>query len=305
MPTTSSPTPACITIGNFDGVHLGHQSLIQLAKRTAQLGNLNFTLMTFWPHPRSVLQGPQAHMPLCSREEKMRFLQEQGVANVLELPFTPELASLSPRQFIEKHLLPLNLKELVIGHDFTLGRGREGNAEVLAQMGHEYGFNVRQAPAFSIAGSPVSSTRLRQEIRQGKIGEAAKMLGRFHSVQGKVGRGHGRGAGLGFPTANLVNADALLPGNGVYATFALSEGKRFQAVTNIGYNPTFNNNYLTVESFLLDAKKDLYDQDLRLEFVDLLRHERKFDSPAQLGAQIGKDVEKARAILSSAYPDDA
>lgn len=291
--------PACITIGNFDGVHLGHQFLINLARQIATNHSLEFYLLTFWPHPRTVLKGSGFHKPLASREEKMRLLASCGARNILELPFTTELSRLNAEEFIVRELLPHNLAELVVGHDFTLGREREGHVERLRELGARYGFHVSQAPPFALNGTIVSSTRLRGLIADCEVAGAARLLGRFYSVGGRIGHGFGRGTGLGYPTANLVDPDALLPGVGVYATFAHCAGKRYEAVTNIGTNPTFGNTSVSVETFFLDTDADLYNQQLRLEFVALLRHERKFDSPGALAAQIGQDVGQARLILNA------
>lgn len=289
--------PACVTIGNFDGVHLGHQSLISLARQIADSEALDFYLITFWPHPREVLRKGVAHKPLLGRREKKRFLRLAGADRIIELPFTPELGAQSAAEFVTTTLAPLDTTKLVIGHDFSLGRQREGNAARLVELGRSAGFDVVQAPAFSVAGVPVSSTRLRNAIQAGDVAQAAALLGRRHFINGKVAHGYGRGGKLGFPTANLINADALLPANGVYATLAELDGRRFSSVTNIGFNPTFDNASLSIETFFLDANLDLYGRELRLEFVELLRHERKFASASDLAEQIALDVERARSLL--------
>jgi len=290
--------PACVTIGNFDGVHLGHQFLIRLAQKKATEKRLDLAAVTFWPHPRDVLHGPGSHNPLTDRTRRINYLNVAGVRNILEIPFTPHLASLGAEEFLRAYLSPLNLAELVIGHDFCLGRGREGNAEFLDALAHKYGFNLSQAPQFHLDGTPVSSTLIRQYIRDGKVADAAKLLGRLHTVCGQVAHGYGRGAGLGFPTANMEHPDALLPGNGVYACFAVCDGIKYEAVTNIGKNPTFGNTTLTIEAYLLNADVNLYGRKLCLGFAALLRNERKFASPTELAAQINADVVKAREILA-------
>lgn len=292
--------PACVTIGNFDGVHLGHQSLISLAAKKALANNLDLAVVTFWPHPRDIILGPGSHNPLTSRMRRMSYLREAGIENILEIPFTAALASLGAEDFIRGWLLPLKLRELVIGHDFSLGRGREGDSVFLRGIAQKYGFNVSQAPRFLLDGMPVSSTLIRKSIQDGNVAQAARLLGHFHSVCGKVGHGYGRGAGIGFPTANLEEADALLPGNGVYACLAVAEDTEYDAVVNIGFNPTFGNTARTVETHLLEADVNLYGGSLCLRFVELLRHERKFASPADLAAQIGADISKARGILAKA-----
>lgn len=303
---SASQQGACITLGNFDGVHSGHQSLIMLAQQIANAGNLDLRLLTFWPHPREILKGEGSHRPLTGRKEKYRLLSALGVKHIREIAFTPELSRMSAEEFVANELAPHNLQELVIGHDFTLGRNREGDAAALKQLGAKYGFHVSQAPPYSINGQTVSSTALRKYILDGNVACAARMLGRFYSLGGRVGHGFGRGEGLGFPTANLLNPDTLVPCNGVYATFAKCAGTRYQAVTNIGTNPTFGNQATSIETFFLDAAGDFYGEQICLEFVALLRHERKFASPADLIKQINLDIRQARTILASAqYKPDA
>lgn len=293
--------PLCVTIGNFDGVHLGHQSLIKLAETEAVERECDFTLITFWPHPRAVLLGPSAHKPIVSREMRRRLLQSVGVANILELPFTSDLASLLPEEFVCRHLLPMGMKALVIGHDFTLGRGRAGDADQLNLLARKYGFELVQAPPFCLDHGPVSSTRLRGCLAAGDVEQAAAMLGRPHSVSGSVTHGHGRGKGLGFPTANLSGVDALLPGGGVYAVVVCRGSDRWHGVTNIGHNPTFGPGVLSVETFLLDADVNLYGETITVAFVSRLRDERAFASADELKAQIAADVARARNILT-VYP---
>lgn len=289
---------ACITLGNFDGVHLGHQALITLAEKTAREHGLLFTLITFWPHPRSILTGNKPHRPLTSREERMRLLKALKVDRIIELPFTPQLAGLLPEEFVKQYLLPLSMKELVIGHDFTLGKNRLGNCAHLAQLGKIWNFNTRQAQAFALEGEPISSTRLRKAICAGNMEIAQAMLGRPYAIQGFVTHGFGRGAGLGFPTANLSHSPVLLPGNGVYATWASINGQKYKSVTNIGTNPTFGNTDTSVECHLLEGGRDLYDQPMQIEFAKRLREERKFATPKELQSQIEYDISAARDFLT-------
>lgn len=291
----------CITIGNFDGVHLGHQSLVQLAKKTARDKGLILNLITFWPHPRSVLKGADWHLPLTRREMRRNLLNSLGIDTIIELPFTPELAHLSPEEFITRHLLPLGMKELVIGHDFSLGRNREGNGACLVELGRRLGFETLQAPAFMLENVPVSSTRLRQAITAGNVQGAAAMLGRPYQLQGYVGHGFGRGRTLGFPTANVEGCATLLPARGVYATWAEVNGHLFKAVTNIGQNPTFDGQKLTVEAHILGDCPDLYDQPIELKFVARLRGEIKFASPEALIRQIETDAANAAQLLPDSH----
>lgn len=288
----------CLTIGNFDGLHLGHQALIDRTRQSAAEKNLDFAVMTFWPHPRTVLAPQKPHFPLMDREERLRLLQAMKLPLLFELPFDNALASQSARDFVEKSLMPLGLSHLVIGHDFSMGRGREGTAEALRKLGAELSFSLERISPVTVDGVPVSSSRLREAIARGDVEMARAMLGRNYSIQGKIEHGDARGRELGFPTANLGEIHSLLPGHGIYACLAHVKGKILPAAVSIGTNPTFNGQKTTVESFLLEDGEDLYGEDMRLEFVARLRDQRKFASAAELTRQIGQDVAKAREILA-------
>lgn len=294
-----------VTIGNFDGVHKGHQVLIRRTLDVCRQKGHTCVVLTFWPHPRLVLFPERGHMPLTSREDRLELLAGLGVEHVLELPFTHELAAFTPEQFARACLLPLNIRRLEVGHDFTLGRGRSGHIDVLRDLGARLGFVVEQLPPVIVDGVVVSSTHLRELISAGDVDRAARLLGRCHGFSGEVVHGDGRGSGLGFPTANLLRPGVLLPAEGVYATRAKVDGRAdgsadgpcWRAVTNVGRKPTFGGAELGVESFLLDDGEDLYGRRLRLEFVARLRGERRFDSADALKEQIGLDVDEARRIL--------
>lgn len=299
-PAAFASLPATgVTIGNFDGVHLGHQALVRRTLEVCAAGGLDCVVVTFRPHPRTVLTPERPHAPLSTRAERFALLERLGVRHILELPFTRELAALSPEDFVRTYLLPLKPRELVVGHDFTLGRGRSGHPELLQQLGRGLCFRVEQVGAVLADGAPVSSTRLRKCLADGDVALAARLLGRPYTVAGQVTHGEGRGRGLGFPTANLDGAATVLPANGVYAVRARCGGRRFDAVTNIGIKPTFGGDRLTVESFLLDAEGDFYGEDLRLDFVARLRGEQRFPDAAALSRQIGADVAKARRLLAA------
>lgn len=301
----SPPNGSCVTIGNFDGVHLGHQSLIHRALDIGHANNLETVAITFWPHPRLILPAYGEHFPLSTREERLGLLEAAGVENILEIAFTPSLASMGARDFVRQYLLPLNLRHLVVGHDFTLGRGREGNADFLDKLAKEWGFVVNRVTPLFLDGEVISSTRLRGAIKKGEMELAARLLGRPYKLCGKVVHGQGRGTGLGFPTANLGQYEALLPAHGVYASLASYDGKRYLALTNIGANPTFGHNKTSVESFLLDCDQNIYGKRLCIEFLARIREERTFASPHELVGQISKDMEKARQIFrSSDLPAD-
>lgn len=291
---------ACgVTIGNFDGVHLGHQTLVRHTLDVCRQEGMPCVLVTFWPHPRMVVGG-KAHHPLHSRERRMELLAELGVEYVLELPFDRDMAALEPEDFIDRYLMPCHMRRLLTGHDFCLGRGRSGHGQVLAAIGGRKGFTVEQLEAVEVDGVIVSSSRLRELVMLGDVATAARLLGRDFGFSGRVVHGDGRGKGLGFPTANLEPPATLLPARGVYASRLLVNGVLCPSVTNVGCKPTFAGQELTVESFVLEDVPNLYGRELRLDFVARLRDECKFPNAEALIAQIDTDIASARAILGLA-----
>lgn len=292
-----SARDVCLTIGNFDGVHRGHQALIQTAQEIATKGQMDFILMTFNPHPRMIIPGAFTHSPLSDRTDKLALLEKQGVEQLLELRFDKNMAALTARAFVQQYLLPLNLRHLVMGHDFSLGKNREGNMDLLRHLGNEFGFELTRIPPLTVNGSIVSSTLLRNCLTNGELERANSLLGRKYSLKGVVGRGFGRGRVLGFPTANLTEIKTVVPGHGVYVTQAVLGGTSFAAITNIGNNPTFNGSDTSVETFFLDADVYAYGEELKLEFIKKIRDERRFDDPEALMDQIRNDVRTARDIL--------
>lgn len=293
----SNTGPSGVTIGNFDGMHKGHQALVGRTLSLCRENGLVCVIITFHPHPRTVISPAKMHFPLTTRDKKLELLEKAGVDIVIDLEFTNDMAALTPENFVSSFLLPIGIKQLVIGHDFSLGRGRSGHAAVLYAIAQKHEFSLEQLKALFLAGQVVSSTRLRTMIANGEVQAAADLLGRNYSFSGKVVHGDGRGGGLGFPTANLIPPENLLPATGVYATWVIVNGKRHKAVTNIGYKPTFGENCLGVESFLLEASQDLYSQEVEVEFVTRLRAEMRFHSPQDLVNQIKQDVEQARSVL--------
>lgn len=304
-----------VTIGNFDGVHLGHRALLELTRSRAVAGSALPVAITFDPHPMEVLT-PHAPPRLTTQRERLALLDASGMALVLLLTFTRELAAMPPDLFVRRILLDtLNMRQLFLGYDFTLGKGRSGTPELLAELGVQEGFTVDQLPALSVHDEVVSSTRIRELLHLGQVWEASALLGRLYSVRGEVIHGQNRGGRLlGFPTANLAPSPVMLPKPGVYATLATpSEGMgsglptmlsasglpTFPAVTNIGYNPTFGPGALTIETHLLDFDQDLYGKQLEVAFVERLRGEISFTGPDMLVTQIRKDAVQARAILNT------
>ncbi|SNB70323.1 riboflavin kinase / FMN adenylyltransferase [Thermoflexus hugenholtzii JAD2] len=297
------PFPSVVTVGAFDGVHLGHQALIAQVVAMARATGGRAVVVTFFPHPAVVLRG-ETPFYLTSPEEKRRYIARLGVDLLVQLPFTPETARIRAAAFVEQ-LVRIGMRALWAGPDFALGYRREGTLPVLEALGRQHGYTVHVAMEFRLGGRPVRSSRIREALRQGDVRAAAACLGRPFAVSGEVIAGAGRGQRLGFPTANLaIWPEHALPADGVYACWAdLPEGIRRMAVVNIGVRPTFDQSQeRIVEAHLLDWHGDLYGQRVTLHFIERLREERRFPSVADLVAQIHRDVERARALLEAMAP---
>jgi riboflavin kinase / FMN adenylyltransferase len=292
---------SCLTIGNFDGVHIGHQQLISKVRKRGRLMNLSSIAITFDPHPLRVLQDKKNPPFITLTSQKLELIDALDVDYTLCMPFTRELAALEPEEFVFMYLVDkLKLKELIIGYDYAFGRGRKGNFSLLKKLGHKYGFSVDQFPPVMADGAIVSSTRIRDLLKDGRVWDVRPLLGRFYRVEGKVIPGKKRGGALlGFPTANILLKDELFPRTGVYAVWAEIKDQIRPAVANIGYNPTFGNDYLSVEVHIFDFNQSIYEQPVKVHFVQRLRSEIKFSGVDQLKSQIGKDCELARRILST------
>lgn len=300
-------SPNCdslVTIGVFDGVHLGHKHLIFKLKELAGQQSLCTIALTFHTHPQEVLT-PNSQPPfLTDAQEKAALLKKEGVSGVIVLTFTPELSQLSARQFIDLLRTKLCMKGLVVGPDFALGRNGEGDIPTLKKMGRELGFSVTVIPPVKIRGETISSTVIRKAMADGDMEKVQRLMGRPFSLRGKVIHGYGRGAGLGFPTVNLsLVPGQAMPPDGVYATFAQTQDRVYHSVTNIGKNPTFGNRERTVESYLLDFRIDLYEQEVKINFIQKLRDEIKFSGPDELTMQIFKDIKEARNKLRNLNPE--
>lgn len=291
---------SCLTIGNFDGVHLGHAKLLQRVRDRAAATALVPMALTFDPHPRNVLSGHTAPPAITTLDQKLECFQACGIQVAVILPFTRDLARLSPGDFVRDILVrELALNHLVIGYDYAFGKGREGNFELLTALGQQYGFTVERLDPVIINGAVVSSTRIRDMIQAGKVWDVRPLLGRYHQVRGTVIHGFKRGRKLGFPTANLAPADELVPMPGVYAVWVEVGGVIRPGVANVGRNPTFGENALTVESHLLDFKGKIYEQPIRVHFVQRLRAEKRFSGPDELAGRIREDIGLARMILAA------
>lgn len=287
-----------LTIGVFDGVHLGHRKLINRLISQAMDRDLLSGVVTFHRHPRRVLAHQSTLTRLITLDERKRLLEDMGVDLVVPLTFTREFAQLTAREFVTFLMEHLRMKGMIIGPDFALGRGREGDFQKLKKLGKELGFTVESVGPLTLEGSIVSSTAIRKALEKGDMETTSKFLGRHFRLKGLVGGGKERGQVLGFPTANIiVDQDQALPVNGVYATLSYIGDKIYRSVTNIGVRPTFDEEGRTVEVFIMDFSGDIYGQELTIELIHRLRGEVKFAGPDDLAAQINKDVEQAKILL--------
>lgn len=291
-----------VTIGNFDGVHLGHRALLARADAAARRLGGDAVALTFEPHPAVILAPDRAPPRLTTRARKLELLRARGVDVVIVEPFTRELAALSADDFVRAILVDvLGARHVVVGYDFHYGARRGGTTETLAASGRRHGFEVEVVAPVTVGTEAPSSSAIRRLVAAGEVRHAAELLGRPHDVDGVVVRGAGRGRGIGVPTANLEVEGALLPAPGIYAVWAsLPGGERVMGAASLGTNPTFGAGApLTLEVHLLDWDGDLYGQPLRTSFVHRLRGEERYDSVEALVAQIRRDVDQTRAILTA------
>ena len=292
---------AWITIGSFDGVHLGHQAIVRELVAGAKRENAQTALLTFHPHPAVVLNKRKAAYYLTSPEERARLVGDLGVDVVITHPFNSEVAALSARQFVQHLKEHLAFTHLVVGNNFGLGRNREGDIPTLQKLGGEFGFTLDAITPIFNGEEIVSSSRIRAMLVEGDVQSAARLLGRPFSMSGDVVHGDARGKTIGIPTANLDSwSERAFPKSGVYACRALVDGIYWDAVTNVGVRPTFESNqaFPHVEAHLLDFAGDLYGRFVELDFIQYLREEQKFPSIQALINQIHQDISHARLILS-------
>lgn len=292
---------AAVTTGTFDGVHIGHKKILDRLNRTAHTIAGESVLLTFFPHPRMVLQ-PEVDLKLLNtQEEKIELLRQTGLNHLIIHPFTESFSRTSSLDFVRNILVEqLGAKKLVIGYDHHFGRNREGSFEHLKEYGPVYGFEVEEIPAQEVEDTAVSSTKIRKALNSGHIHEANDYLGYTYSLSGNVIRGAQNGSAMGFPTANIQISESykLIPGEGAYAIEAqLEDGKWYKGMCNIGRRPTFNGRSLSIEAHLFDFHDDLYGQLLKLRFYRKLRGEVKFENIQALKTQLAQDESAARHIL--------
>ncbi len=297
-----NPFPgAVVTIGNFDGVHKGHQSLFHQVIEKAEEINGTSVVITFEPHPLKAL-GYGAPPLITRKDQKIELISATGVDKIICIPFTKEFASITAMDFLEKFLIQtIGMKAIIVGPDYSFGRDREGNINFLEKQAKAKGFELI-VPGWILDSETgkdrISSTRIRELVMAGRVDETPKLLGRYYQIRGKVIKGRERGGSqLGFPTANIKLHDELCPKTGVYAVIVECVAGKFKGVANIGYSPTFDDNIFTIEVHILDFSEDIYNTRIRINMIKRLRDEKKFSSIDELSNQIKEDIKKARKIL--------
>lgn len=299
---------AVVTLGNFDGVHLGHREIFRSVVKTAKETDGTSIVCTFQPHPLKMLAPDHAPRLINTPQERERLIEASCVDVLLTIPFNQRLAELTPEEFVREVLVAkIGVKHLVVGYDYAFGRGRSGSIAFLKEQGAHYGFKVDVFGAVQQENLVLSSTRVRQALLSGNVDGAVALLGRHFNLEGTVVHGDGRGQGLGFATANLETTKELLPRDGVYAAIVRYEKQHgetagyqeYSAVVNIGKKPTFGDHPLTIEAHLLDTQADFYGEKLRVYFVKRLRDEQKFANREALCAMIAEDVQRARDLLAN------
>lgn len=287
----------CVTVGTFDGVHLGHSEILRFLKSVSIQNKIDSVVFTFGTHPRHVLKSDSSDLKiLTTLDEKAQLISRFGIDYLYVQDFTPEFSSMQAEEFIFKILVgKLKMKSLVVGHDHLFGKDRGGNFALLSELSDKYGFSLIQIPAISNSGFNISSTKIRNLLASADIQMANDMLGYNYSFTGEVIKGFGIGRELGFPTANLKLQDPLkiLPTPGVYIVKAIYDSEAYEGILNIGNRPTFNGNGIQIEAHLFDFDKHVYEKQLTIEFLLFLRKEIKFDSREELVSQIRKDRDRA------------
>jgi riboflavin kinase / FMN adenylyltransferase len=292
-------TGTVLTIGSFDGVHLGHRAILrEVTRRASACGGVP-AVLTFRPHPREYFSPGHAPNLLTSERKKLSLFEEAGVRAVFMLQFDEHLANMDPDDFVEDIMLSrCGTREVVVGHDFRFGRGARGDFAHLEAMAGRLGFTVDQVEPLLIKGERVSSTLIRERVLQGDLDGVEDFLGRKYSVMGEVLRGRGIGAELGFPTANIRPHHSAIPAHGVYAATVLADGSEYLSAVNIGIAPTIRHTDLTIEAFILDFDRDIRDTEIEIVFHKRLRPEAKYPSREELVAQIARDVGNVRAYFA-------
>ena len=304
VPAGSGPFVA--TIGNYDGVHLGHKRILHEVRSVAAAIGRPSLVVTFDPHPVAVVAPARRPKLLTTRRQKLDAIAAEGIDAVLLVAFDRDVAALDAAAFLSELLLPrIPLAAVRVGHGFRFGRGRAGDLQILERLGGALGFGVAGVPHVDVDGETVSSSAIRAAVEAGEVERAARLLGRPFAVEGSVVRGDGRGRALSFPTANVAVENEAIPRRGVYVTETLALASRHPSVTNVGTRPTFAGGALTVESHLLEFDDDLYGERVEVRFLARLRDERRFESADALADQIARDRAAASAWFQQRLPEPA
>ncbi len=291
---------ACVTLGNFDGVHNGHQLLFGEVVRRAWQRNGTSVVVTFDPHPLKVLR-PDGIQLISTLEQKIELIEMAGIDVLVILPFTREFAATTAEDFVDKVLIDaIGVRELIVGYDYAFGKGRRGDIGFLRSYGQRKGFPVHVVEAHYEGGMPVSSTRIRELVSEGRMQDVRRLLGRYYQIRGTVQVGKRRGGPVvGFPTANLrISPDDLCPRRGVYVTQVVYDGRCYGGISNIGVNPTFGDNRLVAETHIFDFDDTIYGKSIKINLLRHVRGEKKFSGPAELARQISRDILVARRVLA-------
>ena len=293
----SSSSNSILAIGNFDGIHLGHQKILKLLEEKAKKHTLPSLVLTFSPHPEKILGGKIVKM-IQTLDQRMREIEKFGIEAVLVVPFDEKFSSLSGQDFIQQIVVnTLKSKEVIVGENFRFGKNREGDISLLRQSASRYNFQVHSIPPVVKNGMAVSSSLIRNSLQEGKIEIANDLLGRLYEIEGSVIKGKARGKALGFPTANIETENEIIP-PGVFISTAWIDSKSFPSLTNVGNRPTFHQKETIIESFIINLNRNLYGEKIRVNFIKKIRDEMKFKTPDDLSQQIKKDLEKAKDYFS-------
>ncbi len=287
-----------VTIGNFDGVHIGHQKIINLAKESAEKSQLPLVVVSFDPHPGKVLYPGKAPKLIKTRKQKRDLLRKMGVDYFYVINFTPSFAKKSPEDFVNEVLIDsLGAREIYVGFNFAFGLNRSGNVDFLKKQGEKKGFKVFPVPPVKVDGEIVSSSAIRKLLEEGNVRKANRFLGRYYYLEGIVIHGQQIGRKIGFPTANIITENELVPRLGVYASYTRLNGHELPSITNIGYKPTFGSEKIIVETHIFDFNREIYGELIEVKFVDFIRPEKKFDSVESLVSEIKKNCEHCKKLL--------
>ena len=299
---TLEPIPnAVVTSGTFDGVHRGHQTILARLTEVAKVSNGESVLITYWPHPRTVVANDSQNLKLLTTlDEKVKLLDQAGIDHLVIIPFTRSFSQLSSEEYIRQILIDkIGTKKLVIGYDHRFGRDREGGFDYIKAHQSDYGFEVEEIPRQDVEAVGVSSSKIRTALAEGNVHAANRFLGRLYNLTGTVVKGRQLGRTIGFPTANMQVDDPikLVPANGVYAVEVDYKGETFGGMLNIGFRPTVAGTHQTIETYIFDFDKDIYGEHITLRFREFLRPEQKFDGLPTLVTQLKHDEENARTVL--------